>query len=179
MASCGLWPPVDYGFLWLMASCGLWLPVAYGSMWLMASCGLWPPVAYGPCGLWSLVAYGLLWLMAPCGLWPPVAYGFLWLMASCGLWPPVTYFFLCNLLHHYMVARWTNGWVNFAPLCEILDTPLTWIHCDWVVRGQTVNWDDQGFNQIATKSCCSVLSGVRGHKYHTQDQFNVSIWAFV
>ena len=48
MASCGLWPPVAYGLLWLMAPCGLWAPVAYGPLWLMASCGLWPPVAYGP-----------------------------------------------------------------------------------------------------------------------------------
>ena len=43
MASCGLWPPVAYGFLWLMPPCGLWPPVAHGLLWLMAFCGLWPP----------------------------------------------------------------------------------------------------------------------------------------
>ena len=47
LATCAMWPPVQYGYLRTMATCAIWPPVPYGHLCNMATCVIWPPVQYG------------------------------------------------------------------------------------------------------------------------------------
>ena len=64
MATCEIWLPMRYGYLWDMATCEIWLPVRYGYLWDMATCEILLPTRY------CLPAtYGYPGYIATCGIY--------------------------------------------------------------------------------------------------------------